>query len=98
MTWFGGVLAGVLILFAAGAAYESIAEARDCFDRLATAAGQRLGCTLVSYGLLVDDVHLSRSIVTGRPIALASAHATSARALADVAAMLLGDAHGAGDA
>ena len=74
---------------------RSIAEARDCFDHLAAAAGQRLGCTLISYGLLVDDEHLSRSIVTGRPIALASAHATSARALADVAAMLLGDAHGA---
>jgi hypothetical protein len=76
---------------------RSIVEARDCFEQLAAAAEQRLGCTLISYGLLVDDVHLSRSIVTGRPIALASAHATSARALADVAAMLLEDAHGAAD-
>jgi len=76
---------------------RSIAEASDCFEQLAAAAEQRLGCTLISYGLLVDDVHLSRSIVTGRPIALASAHAASARALADVAAMLLEDAHGAAD-
>jgi len=76
---------------------RSIAEARDCFEHLAAAAEERLGHTLISYGLLVDDVHLSRSIVTGRPIALASAHATSARALADVAAMLLEDAHGAAD-
>ncbi len=76
---------------------RSVAEARDCFEHLANAAEQRLGCTLISYGLLVDDVHLSRSIVTGRPIALASANATAARALADVAAMLLDDAHGAAD-
>jgi len=76
---------------------RGIAEARDCFERLSSAAEERLGATLVSYGLLVDDVHLSRSIVTGRPIALASAHATSARALADVASMLLADAHGAAD-
>ena len=76
---------------------RGIGEARDCFDRLARAAEERLGATLVSYGLLVDDVHLSRSIVTGRPIALASAHATSARALGDVASMLLADAHGAAD-
>ena len=76
---------------------RSIAEARDCFERMAIAAEQRLGCTLTSYGLLVDDVHLSRAIVTGRPIALASAHAASARALADVASMLLEDAYGAAD-
>ncbi len=76
---------------------RSLAEARDCFEHLAAAAEQRLGSTLISYGLLVDDVHLSRSIVTGRPIALASAHATSARALTDVASMLLEDAHGAAD-
>ena len=76
---------------------RTIAEARDAFERLAGAAEERLGCPLVSYGLLVDDVHLSRSIVTGRPIALASAHAASARALADVASMLLEDTHGSAD-
>jgi len=76
---------------------RSIKEARDCFEHMATAAEQRLGCTLISYGLLVDDIHLSRAIVTGRPISLTSAHATSARALADVASMLLEDAHGAAD-
>ncbi len=76
---------------------RGITEARDCFEQLAIAVEDRLGATLVSYGLLVDDVHLSRSIVTGRPIALTSPHATSARALADVASMLLADAHGAAD-
>lgn len=76
---------------------RSIAEARDCFEHIALRAEERLGATLVSYGLLVDDVHLSRSIVTGRPIVLASAHATSARALTDVASMLLADAHGDAD-
>jgi hypothetical protein len=51
----------------------------------------------VSYGLLVDDIHLSRSIVTGRPIVLTRAHGAATQALADVAAMLLADAHGAAD-
>jgi hypothetical protein len=76
---------------------RTLAEARDCFERLAAAADEKLGAKLISYGVLVDDVHLSRSIVTGRPIALASAHAASARALTDVASMLLSDAHGAVD-
>jgi len=71
---------------------RTLAEARDCFEHLALRSEQRLGRTLTSYGVLVDDVRLSRSIVTGRPIALASPHSGAARALADVASLLLADA------
>lgn len=71
---------------------RSLREARDCFEHLALGVESRFGARLTSYGVLVDDVHLSRSIVTGRPIALANAHTPSARALSDVASLLLGDA------
>lgn len=70
---------------------RTLTEARDCFEHLALAIERRFGPMLTSYGVLVDDVRLSRSIVTGRPIALASPHSASARALADVASLLLGD-------
>lgn len=71
---------------------RTVTEARDCFEHLALRIERRLGCSLTSYGVLVDDVRLSRSIVTGRPISLASPHSAAARALADVASLLLADA------
>ncbi len=71
---------------------RTLVEARDCFEHLALRIERRLGCALTSYGVLVDDVRLSRSIVTGRPISLASPHSGAARALADVASLLLTDA------
>lgn len=71
---------------------RTITEARDCFEHLALRVERRLGCPLTSYGVLVDDVRLSRSIVTGRPISLSSPHSSAARALADVASLLLADA------
>ena len=71
---------------------RTVHEARDCFEHLALRIERRLGCALTSYGLLVDDVRLSRSIVTGRPIALTSPQSAAARALADVASLLLTDA------
>jgi hypothetical protein len=75
---------------------RSIDEARRCFERLAEATERRLDQPLVSYGVLADDVHLSRALLTGRPVVLARPQAASARALAEVADLLLGDA--AGDA
>jgi hypothetical protein len=66
-------------------------EARDCFEHLALGVERRFGCPLTSYGVLIDDVHLSRSIVTGRPIGLASPQSGAARALADVASLVLAD-------
>lgn len=70
---------------------RSLGEARDCFEHLALGIERRLGCALTSYGMLVDDVHVSRSIVTGRPVGLSNPHTPSARAFADVARLLLGD-------
>lgn len=70
---------------------RSLVEARDCFEHLALGVERRLGCALTSYGVLVDDVHVSRSIVTGRPVGLTNPHTPSARAFADVARLLLGD-------
>jgi hypothetical protein len=74
---------------------RSLADARHTFESLAALAELELERPLVSYGVLIDDVHLSRSIVTRRPIPLAQPASSAARALADVAAMLLEDARGA---
>ena len=70
----------------------SVADARRAFEGLAALTELELARPLVSYGVLVDDVHLSRSIVSQRPIALSQPAALAARALTDVAAMLLEDA------
>jgi hypothetical protein len=74
---------------------RTLADARHTFEGLATLAELELSRRLVSYGALIDDVHLSRSIVTRRPIPLAQPGSSAARALADVASMLIEDAPGA---
>lgn len=71
---------------------SSLADARRAFDGLAALAELELAQPLASYGVLIDDVHLSRSIVSQRPIALSQPSTPAARALTDVAAMLLEDA------
>lgn len=68
-----------------------VAEARAAFEKLAHATEQDAGLTLLSYGLLVDDLHLYRAIVAQRPIGLAHPAAPATRALADVAQLLLED-------
>lgn len=70
----------------------SLADARRAFEGLAALTELELARPIASYGVLVDDVHLSRSIVSQRPIALSQPAALAARALTDVAAMLLEDA------
>ena len=67
-------------------------EAETAFIRLARAARRNLRCDLCSYGLLVDDLHVYRAIVAQRPIGLAHPQSPAARALRDVAELLLGDA------
>lgn len=71
---------------------SSLADARRAFEGLAALAELELARPLASYGVLIDDVHLSRSIVSQRPITLSQPASPSARALADVATMLLEDA------
>lgn len=70
----------------------SIAEARAAFLSLASASERNLGSGLVSYGLLLDDLHVYRAIVSLRPIGLAHPQSRGARAVRDVARLLLEDA------
>jgi len=69
-----------------------IAEAEHAFHRVADVAVQRLGHSLRSYGLLVDDLHVYRAIVARRPIGLEHPQSRAALALRDVARLLLEDA------
>lgn len=71
---------------------RSLADARRTFEALAALAELELERTLTSYGVLIDDVHLSRSIVSQRPIVLTQPGSPAARALGDVATMLLSEA------
>ncbi len=69
-----------------------IEEAEGAFSQLASSAQRHLGHELLSYGLLVDDLHVYRAIVAQRPIGLAHPQSPAARALRDVAQMILDDA------
>jgi hypothetical protein len=68
---------------------RELSEARGAFSRVAEAAGRHLGSPLTSYGMLLDDLHVYRAIVSRRPIGLAHPQSRAARALRDVAQMLL---------
>ena len=72
----------------------SLNQARNAFERLAGVARDHLGRDLLSYGLLVDDLDVYRAIVAQRPIGLAHPQSPAARALADVARLILDDARG----
>ena len=69
-----------------------ISDAERAFDRLADVASRHLRRTPVSYGLLVDDLHVYRAIVARRPIGLEHPQSPAARALRDVAQLVLEDA------
>ena len=69
-----------------------VAEAEHAFHRIADVAMQRLGHSLRSYGLLVDDLHVYRAIVARRPIGLEHPQSRAAFALRDVARLLMEDA------
>ncbi|MDH3213754.1 MAG: hypothetical protein OEM05_14835 [Myxococcales bacterium] len=69
-----------------------IGEAEQAFDLLAGVTARHLGRVLVSYGLLVDDLHVYRAIVSRRPVGLEHPQSRAARALRDVARLLLEDA------
>jgi hypothetical protein len=71
---------------------SSIDEARQAFDALASALAAELRPGLVSYGLLLDDLDVYRAIVNRRPIGVIHPQSRAARALADVARLLLADA------
>lgn len=70
----------------------SIDAARAAFSKVADVAHRHLGRSPVSYGLLVDDLHVYRAIVARRPIGLEHPQSPAARAMRDVARLLLTDA------
>ncbi len=70
---------------------RSLTEAEQAFLRLAHATERHLGRTLTSYGLLLDDLHVYRSIVDRRPLGLTHPHSQAARALRDVARLIFCD-------
>ena len=69
-----------------------VGDAERAFGRLAATALRHLRHPVVSYGLLVDDLHVYRAIVARRPIGLEHPQSRAARALRDVARLLLDDA------
>ena len=71
---------------------RGINGARSAYEHIADVALRHLGRPLESYGLLVDDLHVYRAIVSRRPIGIEHPQSRAARALRDVAQMLLEDA------
>ena len=71
---------------------SAIGDAKLAFEHLADVAQRHLGRGLESYGLLVDDLHVYRAIVSRRPIGIEHPQSRAARALRDVAQMILEDA------
>jgi MinD-like ATPase involved in chromosome partitioning or flagellar assembly len=71
---------------------RSIDQARETFDMLASALERDPGRSVVSYGLLLDDLDVYRAIVNRRPIGVIHPQSRASRALADVARLLLEDA------
>jgi len=69
-----------------------VGDAEAAFSRLAGIAARHLSHSLESYGFLVDDLHVYRAIVSRRPIGLEHPQSRAARALRDVAELLLDDA------
>ncbi|MFK7898418.1 MAG: MinD/ParA family protein [Myxococcota bacterium] len=71
---------------------QAIDEARQAFEYLSRVSEEKLALVLISYGLLVDDLHVYRAIAAQRPIGLAHPQAPATRALMDVARLLYEDA------
>jgi hypothetical protein len=67
-------------------------EAEAAFAHLAEVYARRLGDSLTSYGLLVDDLHVYRAVAARRPIGLEHPQSRAARAMQDVARLILDDA------
>jgi hypothetical protein len=71
---------------------SSVDEAKRAYEHLSRRCITKLGLELLSYGLLVDDLHVYRAIAAQRPIGLAHPQAPATRALMDVARLLAEDA------
>lgn len=63
-------------------------EAQDAFGLLARSVEQRLGRTLASYGLLVEDLDIYRSLVAGRAVGRAHPESPATLALREAAQLV----------
>ncbi len=70
---------------------RSVDEAEAAFGACAREWAEQSRATLTSYGLLLDDAEVYRSLLARRPLALVRPETRAARALADVASMLRAD-------
>jgi len=70
---------------------RSVGEARAAFERLARATERHLLRSLVSYGLVVDDLAVYRSILARRAVSLSQPQSAAARSLGEVARLLVDD-------
>jgi hypothetical protein len=70
---------------------RSMGEARRAFLRLAAVSERHLLRALVSYGLIVDDLQVYRSILNRHAVGLAHPGSAASRAIGEVAQLLLGD-------
>jgi len=68
---------------------KELSNAEESFDRLEEVSRRRAGIALQSYGALVDDLDVYRAIVAERAVGLAHPQSPAARALCDVARLLL---------
>lgn len=72
---------------------ETLTAARHIFDGLAELFEARFDRTLISYGLLVDELELARALVEHHATGSATPTNRAARALRDVAELMRDDLH-----
>jgi hypothetical protein len=70
---------------------RGVGEAEQAFTALARECLVRSDVRLTSYGVLLDDAELYRSLLARRPLALLRPGSRAARSVADVARLLRGD-------
>lgn len=70
---------------------RNVREAERAFTALTRECVERSNARLVSYGVLLDDADLYRSLLARRPLALLRPDARATRAVADVANLLRSD-------
>jgi len=63
-------------------------QAQDAFDLLAANSATNLGCDLMRYGLVLDDLDIYRSIAARRPIGLEHPNSHAAHALRGMAGLI----------
>lgn len=71
---------------------SNVGEARRAYEHVSRLCQAELDLDLISYGLLVDDLHVYRAIAAQRAIGLAHPQAPATRALMDVARLIDEDA------